>query len=217
MPVLTVGDKRILYIHVPKTGGTSVEDLLRSYGGSLSMYAPSRGALPCAPQHFHGKLLETIFGSQSEAEGYRHDFDFVFMTVRHPISRLLSEYRYQRSITVRLKKNPIAQALTFDLWCRYVLLRSSRNPFYSDNHLRPQADFAVWSPAIYRLEDGLDQIRKGLDSLIGVPGEWPSGPRKVSTDDAGTADGLRPSTRRLIQKCFARDFEAYNYPCDFSG
>lgn len=212
MPVLTVGSKRILYIHIPKTGGTTVENLLRSYNGNLSMYSPSRGALPCSPQHFHRELLEKVLGSPTtNGKGYDHDFDFVFMTVRHPETRLLSEYRYQRSISVRLKINPIAHSLPFDAWCRYVLWHTARNPLYSDNHVRPQVDFAVWDPVIYRLEDGLDEVQERLDSIIGAQGKWPAQPLKVSTNSAGNPGRLRASTRSLIRSFFSRDFDAFDY------
>lgn len=213
VPVLTVGDKRILYIHVPKTGGTSVEDLLRSYGGRLTMYAPSRGALPCSPQHFHGDLLQTLFGSRSDShvDNLQHDFDFVFMTVRHPMSRLLSEYRYQRSVSVRKKVNPIAHTLTFDLWSRYVLMRSKRNPYYSDNHIRPQFEFSVWNPTIFRLEDGLDAVRQRLDKVTGRESSWVARELKVSTNGAGHASRLRSDTRTLIHSYYSQDFDSYGY------
>lgn len=211
MPVLTVGSKRILYIHVPKTGGTSVEDLLRSYGGRVSAYYPSRGVLPCTPQHFHRDLLLQIFGSPTVDKGIEHDFDFIFMTVRHPISRLLSEYRYQRSATLSRKLNPVARLLSFDLWCRYVLRRASRDPLYKDNHFRPQVDFAVWDPAVFRIEDGLDGIREKLDSLVGAKGTWPAKPHKVSTSNAGSEGKLHPGTRALIHTYYASDFENFNY------
>ena len=98
MPILTTGTKRILYIHVPKTGGTSVEDLLRSYGGDLTLYSPRNAGLPCVAQHFHGEVLRELLGLGNSVgnRADEHGFDFIFMTVRHPISRLLSEYRHQR-------------------------------------------------------------------------------------------------------------------------
>lgn len=230
MPVLTVRDKQILYIHVPKTGGTTVEHLLRSYGGSLWFYSPRRTGLPCTPQHFHGRLLKTVFSASGATDGREHAFDFVFMTVRHPISRLLSEYRYQRNLmshhevgderpelwrrVVGSRHSVVARTLSFDIWCRYALLRYSQNSTFLDNHLRPQVEFAAWNPVVYRLEDGLDTIRKQLDEVIGVPGSLPAERRKVSTACAGSPEELRPSTRRRIYDYYSRDFSAYGYGFD---
>ncbi|MFC3776438.1 sulfotransferase family 2 domain-containing protein [Mycolicibacterium holsaticum] len=228
MPVLTVGKKQILYIHVPKTGGTSVEHLLRSYGGSVTLHTTQRLTLPCTPQHFHGELLKQVLGSTSNAESREHNFDFVFMTVRHPILRLLSEYRHQRTMyrmraTVspnsrrpKLRDGAITQWLSMDLWCRYALLRYSRDPFFSDNHLRPQVEFSIWNPVVYRLEDGLESIRARLDEILGIRGELPTEPQKVSNDRNGDPQSLKSSTRRLIQAHFARDFAEYGYQLDGS-
>lgn len=223
MPVLTVRNKRILYIHVPKTGGTSVERLLESYGAGISMYHPLSAGFPCPPQHFHGDLLKRIFGMTGMQDGREHDFDFVFMTVRHPISRLRSEYRYQRTRSragkagprkpkkLWLTSRPVAEVLDFDHWCRYALWRYSRDPYFAANHLRPQVDFAIWNPVIYRLEDGIEPIKHRLDKLTGIRGDLPAEPQMVATDRGGKPDRLSRKARQLIRSYYARDFAEYGY------
>ena len=224
MPVLEVRNKKILYIHIPKTGGSSVENLLRSYGGDLTLYSPRRAGLPCVPQHFHGDILKELFGLESNNRNRDHSFDFIFMTVRHPISRLLSEYRHQRTMH-RLRaatalrpafelwpqNSPIADMMSFDHWCKYALLRARRDPFFSNNHLRPQVEFSVWDPAIYRLEDGLEPIRLQLDQIVGSPGSMPEDPKKSSIDRSGSTADLRSTTLRMIHSSYAGDFAAYGY------
>ncbi|WP_255207567.1 sulfotransferase family 2 domain-containing protein [Mycolicibacterium sp. PAM1] len=226
MPILDSHAKKVLYIHIPKTGGTSVEHLLRSYGGSLTLYSPRRAGLPCAPQHFHGEMLNELLGLNDDADDREHNFDFVFMTVRHPVSRLLSEYRHQRTMHQRraadaskyrrlwAKNRPVADMLSFDHWCRYALMRCARDPFFSNNHLRPQVEFSVWDPVVYRLEDGLEPIRQRLDEILGSPGSLPREPRKLSTDRSGRLSDLRITTRRMIQSEYARDFSTFDYEFD---
>ncbi|WP_425003632.1 sulfotransferase family 2 domain-containing protein [Mycolicibacterium sp. S3B2] len=227
MPVLTVGGKNILYIHVPKTGGTSVEKLMRSYGGVLWSYSPRRKGLPCTPQHFHSELLATAFGATADESGREHPFDFVFMTVRHPVKRLLSEYRYQRTLGEEsdiplLLKDRFASArfsgparmLSFDLWCRYAVARFGRNSYFADNHLRPQSDFDIWDASVFRLEDGLDAIRNRLDKVIGTPGCLPSEPSRKARHSAGDTNRLSSTTRKLIAKHFDNDFSRFQYRFD---
>jgi len=227
LPVLTVRNKQILYIHVPKTGGTSVEQLLQSYGGNTWFFSARRGTLPCSPQHFHGELLRSAFGLTGNKDGLEHPFDFVFMTVRHPISRLLSEYRYRRTIMKHYDQstqNPdrrqrwavartgiAARTLNFDAWCRYALLQYQRNQFFWDNHLRPQADFSVWNPEYFLLEDGLENLRRRLDEVIEVHGSLPNERRKMSIGHEHAGSQLKPSTQRLIKSLYSRDFAEFGY------
>jgi len=89
MPVFFRGSYRILFIHVPKAGGTSIEAFFEANGFKTAYL--DRGGSPeslnavrrCSPQHMHAALLEALFDPDM--------FDYVFMTVRHPVRRLLSK------------------------------------------------------------------------------------------------------------------------------
>lgn len=221
MPVITVGTKRILYIHVPKTGGTSIEALLGSYGGRISSHARPRAAgLPCTPQHFHGDVLRQVFGFTEDGVS-AHDFDFVFMTVRDPLARMLSEYRHQRTLRpnksakrLRRRLNVMpgaAQMLEFGSWSRYAIRRARSNPYFADNHLRPQHEFCVWNPTVFRIEDGLHRVKTHLDELLGVPGELPAEPKMVSTDRSGAVADLGSRSERLIREFYAGDYTSFGY------
>ena len=85
------------------------------------------------------------------------------MMVRHPLKRLLSQYRYQTR-----KPNPVRNRLPFSVWLRYVLLRRRLNPYYRDNHFRPQHEFEVPGVDVFRLEDGLAAPLACLNKLTGV-------------------------------------------------
>ncbi len=216
MPVLTANGRRVLYIHVPKTGGTSVDELLGSYGGQLTGHAATRArGLPCTPQHFHGDLLRQVYGTGDD----RHDFDFVFMTVRDPIDRLLSEFRHQRT---RGRKRatryaggrarpPLAALAGFGLWVDYALGRTRRDRYFSDNHLRPQSEFRIWDPETFRLEDGLVEVKQRLDSVFGLEGTLPSQPRMTSTDRSGSRSDLRGSRLDRARDFYLEDFANFGY------
>lgn len=220
MPILTVGSRRVLYIHVPKTGGTSVERLLSSYG-EVTLRADSSLGLACTPQHFHSAVLRGMFEHANRPDS--HEFHTVFMTVRDPYERLLSEYRHQRStnrplprgagrlerLGVRLVTS--ARVLSFDLWARHALALARRDPFYADNHLRPQAEFSLWNATFFRLEDGLDAVRVFLDSTLGGGGILPTNPEMRAGDRSGSIDDLRPATRRLIEDFYSTDFRSFGY------
>ena len=163
MPVLSVAGKTILFIHVPKTGGLAVEQHFKEHGNVSFKHTLNRElGLRCAPVHFHGALLESLFHPSL--------FDHVFMVVRNPIDRAVSDFRY----LVRrrqLADNPP----NFSRWLRYRLFRASLNPYYMDNHFRPQLEFECFDTAVYRFEDGLSAPIADMNAKLGtqVPEDLP--------------------------------------------
>ncbi len=98
MPIFTKNKIHILYVHIPKTGGSSVEGLFKKNKWQLSYLdkGGKKGGKPdslnsirqCSPQHMHLEMLQTIFDLEK--------IDYIFMTVRHPVDRLISEYRMRK-------------------------------------------------------------------------------------------------------------------------
>lgn len=211
MPVLIAGTKKVLYIHVPKTGGSWVEDLMRSYGPVSGVrFGDAFGGLPCSPQHFHAPLLEHIYSTDRWA--VENTFDFVFMTVRDPVPRLQSEFRYRvvASRPVRLAQR-MGLAADFGRWARRALARARRDPFALDNHLRPQTEFQAFGAHVFRVEDGLDRITVALDELTGSKGTPPAQPVNRSKSTFRARYSLSPQLRDRIGDYYARDYELFGY------
>lgn len=211
MPVLHVGTKRILYIHVPKTGGSYVEQILGSYGVVTGVrFTPAFGGLPCSPQHFHGELLEHIHSA--DRLEVADPFDYVFMTTRDPVERMLSEFAYRRPrgrlATVRAR---LGIAERFDSWLRATLRAYRRDPFVLDNHVRPQHEFEAFGPEVFRLEDGLGRIVSSLDKVTGIQGAAPPHPVNRSHRFRGQGVRLRRVTLESLVAHAHRDYERYGY------
>ena len=92
MPIFKKGKQDLLFIHVPKTGGTSIEKLFHLSGWrtaylDLNLKGKSFNHLRiCSPQHMHAEMLQQQL--------LIHKFSGIFMTVRHPYDRFRSEYAY---------------------------------------------------------------------------------------------------------------------------
>lgn len=157
MPYIEHGGKRILFVHIPKTGGTSIESWLSSVA-PLKLFNPiPPRSLRVTPQHLRMTDIEAMFGADY--------FDFVFAIVRDPYKRIESEFkmRTERSADV------IASKGRFQSWLDRVLNKAKTDPFFLDGHLVPQWDFLTEACTIYRFEDGIGEIIKDVAEKTGLP------------------------------------------------
>lgn len=145
MPVFRGQGKTILYVHVPKTGGTAVESFFNRNG--FDVYFRDTGRLQnlnfvrkCSPQHYNRAILEAIFNFDR--------FDYIFMTCRDPI------LRFKSAFLMRASGKPNADQ---NLWANGVLRKYRADPFVYDNHIRPQSDFYIPGIDVFRQEDGFDE------------------------------------------------------------
>jgi hypothetical protein len=203
MPVFFKDTRRILFIHVPKAGGTSIETFFEANGFNMAYIdrgeAPDslNGVRRCSPQHMHAALLQTLFDPAL--------FDYVFMTVRHPIHRLLSKFVMETGETENVDR--------LEEWILRDFSNVFADPGFMDNHLRPQCDFLLPQAKVYKLEDGLGedfvarlQSESGFDFSSQMIGrEMHAG---LGKPDFGM---VQPAIRDLINNYYARDFVTFGY------
>lgn len=208
MPIFSKEDVRVLFIHIPKTGGTALEYALRRLGWAESLIVHDRrstlGHFKITPQHFHESVLDQML----KWEG----FDLIFALSRHPFSRMKSEYYWQRRMGIAPAEDPHE-------WLHSVLHRYRQEPWAFDNHLRPQIEFIPTSGICqtFRLED--DGARRALDKATQLsPSPWlqrwvvetfPKG-RMRSIPVAAVEDAFT-SLRAEIEKFYAADMARFGY------
>ncbi len=216
MPILRTSDRVILFMHVPKAGGTSVERYLATKG-ELTWTNPSRHAdLPCTPQHFHRDLFAHVTGGQA--------FDASFAVLRDPVARMQSEFVY-RSDPLKLLQRAARpfrggkarrikmggegkQSLTFDEWVPRALKAAEDAPYLYDNHLRPQSAFVDPDvDQLFRLEDGLEQVFRWIDAVTGTgPSEGQFWEKRAETAPPKPAR----KTRKMIEAQYAADLALWH-------
>jgi len=142
--------KYVLYIHIPKAGGTSVKSLIKQKTEFIGTSSTSLD-FPVTPQHFHRDLLTQV--------GYDTIAESSFTIVREPLERLISEYKYR-------KKNSklIRLFLDFDSFVCFILMQYKKNSYVLDNHIRPQTEFFFVDTNVFKLEDGLPNILSLISS-----------------------------------------------------
>lgn len=195
MPILRAGSKVVLFVHIPKTGGTSVEKWLRSIG-PLSLYAPKRNELvPCVPQHFDSNVFEYLFDGSF--------FDYSFAIVRNPYERIMSEFKYRIGSKRQTLFTP-----SFRRWVRRCFAEYEKNNYLLSNHIRPQTDFLIPGVEVFKLEEGFAPVEQRLQDVLGislverVPHANKSGDRPIEID---------PETMDLIYNFYRKDFDTFGY------
>ena len=195
MPLYRNGRKLVLFVHIPKTGGSTVEEVLKAAGAAQALkYHKRLGYSKSTPQHMTWDITRHWVP--------RDFYDFAFTVVRNPVARMASEYRWRGTVS--------ATALPdFDAWANKHMSLHAQNPYLLDNHIRPQADFTGPRVRIFRLEDGLeDPIRIGLKRLGLEGGDVPiHHARKSRIEDLQ----VTPQTLDRIRAFYRVDYETFGY------
>lgn len=202
MPFIQHNGKRILFIHIPKAGGTSVESWMKGIAPLklFSMGIPH--ASRCTPQHYRMQDIQALLG-----EGF---FDYAFTIVRNPYDRIASEYRMQ----AQLAKNGFWKGLPeFSPWIEENLDRQKREKFHLGNHLRPQWEFLGKDVEVFKFENGLAAPLAAVAEHLNIappmepPHELRSDPLPITWE---------PTDRIRVHDHYARDFETFGYPTETS-
>lgn len=206
MPVLRMNGTNVLFIHVPKAGGTSIERHLRASGFDIEYHDPHVGQNSmndlrrCSPQHMHGDLLNMVFRLDK--------FDLIFMVVRHPLARFKSELAMQSDDILTAPQREV------DIRAKSVLDDFDNDPFSYDNHLRPQREYQVDNCVVYRLEDGLDILSKDISTRLGIRLSRKTPWARRRKDLAGRSSEQITFSREVesrIRTTYAQDFSAFGY------
>lgn len=182
MPLARIGDTLLFFVHIPKTGGTSIETYLRAKG-SVALAGSRRGWSKISLQHLHRTLYEELVP--------RDFYSRAFAVIREPKARLMSEFR-MRATPFRAKFRPLGllqaarlraqgrpvyavrvrgriEYLDFDGWVRRVFREYRRDPFFKDNHIRPQNEFVEPGQRLFLFEEGLEPVFRWIDTETGTP------------------------------------------------
>lgn len=203
MPVFHKAGRKILFVHIPKTGGTFVEYLFKKNSFHTSFLLRGKDErhllklMHCSPQHLHWSALQNLFDTPR--------FDYRFALVRHPLERFISEYRMRT-------KNRV---LEFNAWALRTLDKHAADPYLLDNHLRPQVEFLGDGVEIFRLEDGLgDAWLSQLSSGLGLPMRMVTHDRPERSRVARSAIAPSAEVLERIQFVYSEDYQRLGYSLD---
>lgn len=210
MPVFRKEGRAVLFVHIPKTGGSAIETVFRQDGWAIDFLDGKVGAgtvndvRRCTPQHMHAALLRQTFKLQR--------FDEIFLIARDPVARLRSEYVWRNR--KRAIIDPAAAAV--DAWTAKTFSAYRRNHFLHDNHIRPQADFVLPRASVYYFENGLNTAIADLNKRLDL--ELPTiAPRVRTGADHGVSSSaveVSENTERRIRAFYREDYQRFGYDAE---
>jgi hypothetical protein len=206
-----------IFIHVPKTAGTSVANYLAQFTqvGDVELGGTDMGELV---QHLYFKRfglrkhstaveVRNYFGSF----GYSSFFRFAF--VRNPYARAYSLYRYLATWRTGPNNKAIAK-LSFDQF-----LKSDYFTKHREDLTRPQVH---WTHDPIRQEPAVDYIGRlealdeAMSMILTIINRRPTTPGSIERLNA-TAEAdewvrtLTPNSRATIREIYSIDFETFGY------
>ncbi len=211
MPLLTQKDRIVFFIHIPKTGGSYIEETARQNGWNVQFVVKDVNVkrldfMPVSPQHFHAELYEKIFDLEKKIE--------TFTIVRHPFYRLKSEYYWQHKQGISYLKP--------DEWISFIFKEYQKNPSAYDNHIRLQSEFIPSSADcfIFKLESegivnalnylGLSKRNNLIKKALGYIKTRRSNKLKISNYLAEIEDAFA-KRRDDIEQFYIADMDRFGY------
>ncbi|MEO1656852.1 MAG: sulfotransferase family 2 domain-containing protein [Pseudomonadota bacterium] len=210
MPCFRYDGQIHVFAHVPKCGGTSVEDYLRQKFGQLGYfnrpdpqryYADVWGR--CSPQHVPWQDFVSTIPQEWIGQ--------VFTVVRHPFDRFASAYNMRSTAPNESVFSQLPPEEFFDWYLRF----ERDDPYFLDNHFRPQTDFFPATAEVFKLEDGLDQVEAWLSHTFRIPGPVTGMGHNMKTpapeSDGWIKEEMSRSLCTKLSAYYARDFEQLGY------
>jgi hypothetical protein len=141
MPIFTQKKKKLfltkyysfLFIHIPRTSGSSVEDYFKKMGYSIKLLDrdyntnKNKSFLKISPQHLY--LNDVLSFSSS------NNFTKIFTIVRNPIDRFISAYNFAKNCSL------MDSSYTISSFIDHILDNTININFDFDRHFASQSDF----------------------------------------------------------------------------
>ena len=205
MPTYSPRGMRVLFVHIPKTGGSSIEAYLRE---------SSCNADP--PRSKHSVL--DVHATWDVYQNWGH-FDYTFTVIRDPLERFRSELLHLTGDANHVKK-----IINFFGYKKFEHVKNRWNikddhlleflritndqPRWIGNHVRPQCDFIKPNSNIetFLFPHSIKDVPKVLSTKFGIPvGRMPH--RKPSK--AMDKPSFSETQAKIIRQFYQQDYERF--------
>jgi len=196
-------EKTFLFIHVPKTGGTAIETYFRTIGLAGYFDPPTymavRPYLKVPPAHYDYGVLKRL---------YNLDGLYSFAIVRHPVRRMVSEYKWAMEKSTASSK---LAGMSFADYITFMFEQYKRDENVAAGHFKPQLRFVGDKVTkIFKYEAGLENIIGHVLQDVGLKFE---GQVKLPVVNSTSGGKVVPTAEAVeaIRAFYAEDFAAFGY------
>lgn len=210
MPIFKINNKLILFTHIPKCGGTSIETYFLEIGAKISFYDNKIYGIPeekrwnkSSPQHIDGASFQRLFSNDF--------FDHKFIICRHPLSRLKNAFGYHKFV-----EKTVDLGLTLEDFVQNNLLGAATEIGKLDHHFKPQYTFlpSGWTYDLFKFETGMTKVKQYIDMCaLSAPSlkSMPHSMKAKTTLKKVTDSYLSNKSIELVQEIYSKDFELFGY------
>jgi chondroitin 4-sulfotransferase 11 len=202
-------DKKIVFVHIPKCAGTSVNEFMDIIFPSSRKSGTRCPRIRGDSVHvlYGGTILEHLTASEIRDTLGPEEYDDMesFTVIRNPWDRMVSFYVYIKSLV----GEKWLQNFSFEDFVHLVQEHSYFGPFRSQCHYIFDDTGKKLVNHIFRFEE----LRPGLVEFLAArmnksPNEFP---RANSTDRNAYPEYYNDETKQIVDEIYKRDIETFGY------
>ena len=201
--------RRCIFVHIPKTGGTSIENLVWPPPEERAESDLWMGLISGYHNKYQTGGLQHLLARQIREEVGEALFDsyFKFSVVRNPWDRVVSQYLFMQRRPDLCRFIGLEQGASLKRYLDLIGLRQHvqwlpQVDFLFDSDGKPLVDF------IGRFEDFPKTVR-GITSRLGIFAKVI--PHEKRSVRGPHCDYYNEGTRRIVGSLYADDIEAFGY------
>lgn len=187
-------EKEVIFLHVPKTGGTTIKRLF-----DIPLLHDSNPAVTPSPQHLTCARLRERLGNK------KYDSYYKFAIVRNPWSRILSSYFWRQTLPKKRKILPFA---SFIESARHAVINGQFYEQEFGDHFIPQVEYTSDVNDVFRFESFASSV-KIIASKLNTPVEKIP-PKKPKHYDQYW-NYFDSHTRDMVAEIYSDDIREFGY------